>query len=450
VAVELHTGPIDFQGGPAVQTIIRDVTERKRADETLRQVLADTQRRCAEVSALMTCTRAVLECRDLVSAARAVFTACRELLGAPAGYVALLTPDGANNDVLLLEAGGLSCTVDPSLPMPVRGLRAEVYRTGQVVYENDFAHSPWAPLLPLGHVRLENVLFAPLVIDGRPVGLLGLGNKPSGFTDHDAALAVTFSELVAIALRNNRTLESLRELNAALEKKVAERTAELEHRARQLQKLTLELSQAHEREHRRVAEILHEDLQQQIAGAKFQLNLLSGQAQDDSSRQWTAARINQILKDAIGMSRSLSHELSPAVYYGNDLGEALDWLGEQIQAKHGMAVHVEVSGDGTLQSEALTVFLFRAARELLSNSVRHAGVHDTAIRLRRLGPYVGLRVSDRGRGFDPRELKETSGIGLLSIRERADLLGGRLKIASAKGRGTRVRIVVPDSFDGGG
>ena len=329
--------------------------------------------------------------------------------------------------------------------MPVRGLRAEAYRTGQVVYENDFAHSGWAEPLPPGHVRLENVLFAPLVIDGRAVGVLGLGNKPGGFTDQDATLAVTFGELVAIALRNSRTLESLRELNAALERKVAERTAELEHRARQLQKLTFELSQAQEREGKRVAEILHEDLQQQIAGAKFQLNLLSSRSQDDPSRQLTAAQINQILKDAIGMSRSLSHELSPAVFYGNDLAEALGWLGEQVETKHGVAVYVKVSGEGTLQSEVLTVFLFRAARELLSNAVRHAGVHEAAIRLRRLGQYVGLRVSDQGCGFDAQELKETSGFGLLSIRERVELLGGRVKIASAKGRGTRVRIVVPDA-----
>ncbi len=242
--------------------------------------------------------------------------------------------------------------------------------------------------------------------------------------------------------------KALLELNAALERKVAERTAELEYRSRQLQKLTLELSQAHERERKRVAQILHEDLQQQIAGAKFQLNVLSGQTQDDPSRQWTAAQINQILKDAIGMSRSLSHELSPAVFYGNDLGEALAWLGEQMEASHGVAIRVEVSGEGTLQSEALTVFLFRAARELFTNAVRHAGVREVAIRLRRMRRYVGLRVSDEGCGFDPRELKETPGIGLLSIRERVELLGGRVKIASAKGRGTKIRIVVPDGSDG--
>jgi two-component system CheB/CheR fusion protein len=261
--------------------------------------------------------------------------------------------------------------------------------------------------------------------------------------DFEGARAI--QTIIRDMTERRRAETALRELNAALERKVAERTAELEHRARQLQKLTLELSQAQERESKRVAEILHEDLQQRIAGAKFQVDLLRSRSQDDPSRQLTAAQINQILKDAIGMSRSLSHELSPAVFYDNDLGEALGWLGEHTEAKHGVTVQVEVSGEGILHSEVLTVFLFRAARELLSNVVRHAGIHEAAIRLRRVGQYVALRVSDQGCGFDPRKLRETSGFGLLSIRERVELLGGRVKIVSAKGRGTKVQIVVPDT-----
>jgi PAS domain S-box-containing protein len=421
-----------------------DITGRKRAEEELRRVLQDTQRRCAEISALMTCTRAIAECRDLLSTTRTVFDACRELLGAPAGYVALLTPDGENNDVLFLEAGGLCCTVDPSLPMPVRGLRGEVYRTGQVMYENDFARSRWAKLLPPGHVRLENVLFAPLVMDGRVVGLLGLGNKRGGFTDQDAALAATFGELVAIALRNSRTLDSLRELNTTLESKVAQRTAELERRTRQLQKLTLELSEAEERERRRVAVVLHEDLQQQIAGAKFHLGLLNGRGQHES-RQDVVQRIDEMLKEAMEKSRRLSYDLSPAVLHMNDLAEVLLWLAKQVWARHGLTVHVEVRGEAILQSESLTIFLFRAAQEVLSNVVKHAQINEATIRLRRMGQHVRLCISDTGRGFDPEGLKDSNGFGLLGIRERVELLGGRMKIRSFRDRGTAVRIVVPEA-----
>ena len=447
IPVEFHTTPLDSQGVRAILTIIRDITERKCTEEKLRQALLATEGRCAEISALMGSTRAVLEYRDLVPAARQVFSACRELLGAPAGYVAVLTLDGENNDVLFLESGGLSCTVDPSLPMPVRGLRAEVYRTGRVIYDNDFADSSWAELLPPGHVRLENVLFAPMVIDGRTIGLLGLGNKPGGFTDHDATLAATFGELIAIALRNSRTLESLRELNATLESKVAARTAELAQRAKQLQKLTLELSQAEERERRRVAVILHEDVQQQIAGAKFHLNLVRNRARHDTSQQAMVDLVDEMLKEAIEKSRRLSHDLSPAVLHMNDLAEVLHWLARRMQTQHGLTVRVELSGREHLLSEALTLFLFRAAQELLFNVIKHAKVSEAAIRVRRRGRYLCLSVMDAGRGFDPRELKETPGFGLLSIRERVELLGGRMTIKSANGAGSRVHIVVPHAGD---
>ena len=75
--------------------------------------------------------------------------------------------------------------------------------------------------------------------------------------------------------------EALRKLNTTLESKVAQRTAELEHRARQLQKLTLELSQTEDRERRQLAEVLHDDLQQMLAAAKFHLGILSNRIQGD-------------------------------------------------------------------------------------------------------------------------------------------------------------------------
>jgi PAS domain S-box-containing protein len=291
--------------------------------------------------------------------------------------------------------------------------------------------------LPVREARLRR-------LDGRDLAV-EFRTAPVDF--QGAAAAQT---IIRDITERKRAEETLRELNATLERKVVQRTAELEHRTRQLQRLTLELTQAQERERKHVAEILHENLQQQIAGAKFQLNLLNSQPRDDVSRHMTAARINQILNDAIGMSRSLSHELSPALFYGNDLGEALDWLAGEAEDRHGLTVRVHVSGAATLQSETLTVFLFRAAREMLSNVARHAGVHEAAVRLRRTGRYVGLCVSDRGCGFDLPDLQETVGFGLLSIRERVELLGGRTKIESVKGHGTRVRIVVPDARENEG
>ena len=193
-----------------------------------------------------------------------------------------------------------------------------------------------------------------------------------------------------------------------------------------------------------MAEILHDDLQQILAAAKFHLSLLRNRVKYDPSLQALAAQIDQMLKDAIEKSRSLSHELSPAVLHHGDFAETLGWLAKQMQAKHGLVVHVHANGPGSWQSDALKAFLYKAAQELLFNVVKHARVKEARIRVRRRGPCVCLSVSDRGRGFDPQGLREAAGFGLLSIRERIELLGGRMKIKSAPGKGSTFFIVVPD------
>ena len=169
----------------------------------------ESKRRQAEVEALLEAGRAVLKYRDFEDAARIIFDRCKALIGAAAGYIALLSPEGDENEVLFLDAGGIPCTVDPTLPMPIRGLRADVYRTGQAAYENDFAGSQWAELMPEGHATLDNVLFAPLAVEGAVLGLLGIANKAGGFSEDDARLATAFGELAAVALNNSRTLEAL-------------------------------------------------------------------------------------------------------------------------------------------------------------------------------------------------------------------------------------------------
>jgi len=188
--------------------IIENATYKKTKD-SLNSALEELHQRNRETSALLQGSQAILMHKEFKLAARAIFDACKNLLGATGGYVALLSKEGTENEVLFLESGGRACTVDPTLPMPIRGLRGEVYRTGKATYHNGFAESKWVKFMPAGHVYLDNVLFAPLMLEGKVLGLLGLANKPGGFTENDAEMATAFGKLAAIALLNSQVLESL-------------------------------------------------------------------------------------------------------------------------------------------------------------------------------------------------------------------------------------------------
>ena len=166
-----------------------------------------------EYQTLTKSARAILMQQKFEESAREIFSFCKIVTGATSGYVALLSPDGSENEVLFLDSGGLMCTVDENLPMPIRGLRETAYRSLKGVYHNSFADSHWVKFLPEGHMQLDNVMFAPLIIDQQVVGLIGLANKKGGFTQRDVDFASSLGDIAAIALRNSRNFEAVQYLS---------------------------------------------------------------------------------------------------------------------------------------------------------------------------------------------------------------------------------------------
>jgi signal transduction histidine kinase/ActR/RegA family two-component response regulator len=217
----------------------------------------------------------------------------------------------------------------------------------------------------------------------------------------------------------------------------------LEHRVRQFQKLTLEQSKSEDRERHRLSEILHDDLQQVLVAAKFHLAKLGIHIPDSSSKA-IAAQIESILGDAIQKSRTLSQELSPTVLHRANFAEILRWLAGQIQAMHGLELELEISRELQIESSALRWFLYKAINELLLNIAKHARTSRARIRARRIRKHICVSVLDQGRGLDTSELDEGAGLGLTGIGERLELLGGRLAIRSAGGKGRSFRIVIPE------
>ncbi|MFP4138945.1 MAG: PAS domain S-box protein [Phycisphaerae bacterium] len=264
--------------------------------------------------------------------------------------------------------------------------------------------------------------------------------------ERTAELRRTVREMETAVARQELAEQVLRERNEAL----FELNRELETRADQLQSLTLQCSLAEDRERHRLSEILHDELQQMLVAAQFQLDALAPQASVKHSVARGFEEISSILSQAIAQTRDLSHQLHPVVLHQRGLIAALEWLAEDMQERHSLEIDLSLAEDAAPRCEQLTSFLFKAARELLFNVVKHSGVRQASLSLCRQGDYVELQVSDNGDGFDPPEIElggNGSGLGLLSIRERAEFLGGTVHVESIKGDGSRFTLRLPREED---
>ena len=275
---------------------------------------------------------------------------------------------------------------------------------------------------------------------GRVIGTLSFGSrtKPK-FAEDELALMKAVTDHVAIAMDRVRFL-------ASLEQRVAERTAEAERRAGQLRALAADMTLAEQRERRRLAQVLHDHLQQILVAAKMRVSLAGRKVEDPALAQ-SLRHISELLDQSIAESRSLTVELSPPVLYDRGLGGGLEWLARHFQERHQLQVFVDADAEAEPAEEASKVLLFQAAREMLFNTVKHAHAQAVQIRLtRRNGDCLHLLVSDDGQGFDASATNQGStlgGFGLFSIRERLAVVGGSLEIVSAPGQGTQMVIELP-------
>jgi PAS domain S-box-containing protein len=162
----------------------------------------------------------------------------------------------------------------------------------------------------------------------------------------------------------------LRQLNENLEKIVAERTGLAESRSRQLQNLAVQLIETEENERQRIAQLLHDDMQQLLASAKLQLE----NARANLPGNPLLEKVQDILKESIVKSRRLSHELSPAVLHHSGLVAGLEWLFIQMSKQFGLTVHFKNQVKERFDDTPLNIFLFRSVQELLFNIVKYADV----------------------------------------------------------------------------
>lgn len=221
--------------------------------------------------------------------------------------------------------------------------------------------------------------------------------------------------------------------------------AQLERRANQLARLSSELTLAEQRERRRLSEILHDHLQQLLVGAKIHSEVLSASVGPEKKK--IAEEVLNLINQSLQTSRSLTAELSPPILKQGSLSAALQWISLWRKENQGFTVEFEPDPSIDPEKEDITILLFQSVRELLFNTVKHAGVKSARVAMSHNGENLRMDVIDEGSGFDPETIwdkaKEGTGFGLFSIRERMELMGGSLQIESSPGKGTTVSLFAP-------
>lgn len=217
-----------------------------------------------------------------------------------------------------------------------------------------------------------------------------------------------------------------------------------EARAVALRSLASQLTLSEERQRREMAQGLHDHLQQLLLATRMKVGSLRRAPAADHP---LLDEVDQLLRESIDYTRTLTAELSPPVLYELGLRPALEWLAVQFRQRYQLNVMVE--GDEGLEpaSEDLRVLLFQATRELLFNIVKHARTDRATVTLVRQGPMLTLTIADEGAGFDAQALRRqrpaSGGFGLFSIQQRLTGLGGRFECHSQPGKGTRMVMAAP-------
>jgi signal transduction histidine kinase len=264
---------------------------------------------------------------------------------------------------------------------------------------------------------VRSALYVPLVVQAHPIGVVVAHDKlgaTSSFTDDDVRLAESLASRAAIAV----------DLSRRVSRDSVRRVVE-----------------AQEEERARLARELHDETGQALTSILLGLRALEDRVDTDEGRT-AASELRALVVSTLQDVRRLAVELRPAALDDFGLVPALERLRDTVSEQSALSVDVQSSlGEHRLPSEIETM-LYRAVQEALTNVLKHAEASRVTVRLTRGDKSVVLVVHDDGKGFDPLAARQ-DGLGLVGMRERVALLGGRFAVESSVGAGTMLRAEIP-------
>ncbi len=394
--------------------------------------------------------------RDVQAVLNTALRHCLALTESRFGFIGLTTLDGSAMDVAAIE--GFHPTAEFYEHFHLIPLRPSLF--ARVVLENRPLRSADALTdsarigQPPGHPHVRAFLGVPLLVRDKPIGIIGVANRPTPYSDDHEQLLVTYAAQVAIVIHNTQLYEELTTAKDKLEFKIEQRTQELQaakealtQKAEQLQRLLNETVGVQERERQRIAQDMHDGLDQLVIGAKLELKSARERlsADDRSAAEFSLLRVKDVLDRMERDLKQIIYDLRPPTLDALGLAPSLRRYAERFRQYLGITCDVRIEGEPYRLSADKEIGIYRIMQESLQNVSAHALAAHVEVVLTFSAEAVSLIVADDGQGFDHLAVQKNyvGHLGLMGMQERAQSLGGQLAIQSLPGFGTQVTLVVP-------
>jgi signal transduction histidine kinase len=358
--------------------------------------------------------------------------------GVPAAVIGIALPEDGRTVLRYVAAAGERGERLRGHTVPVGGSKVgAALLARRVVRVDDLQADPDA-YAPTGRVAgVRSLLIIPIVRRFEAVGVIVAGDRMTSEVQaaDDERILQAYATRTILVLELAQALSAERDRADAVERLVA---SEIRDAARR--ETLRRVVEAQERERRRLAIELHDETGQSLAAVLMGLRRLE-ESSDPAAVKATVEELRATVVNAVQELRALAVELRPKALDDFGLAAALERLVDTYSRRTGLTVDSHLGGLESRLPEPVESALYRIAQEALTNIAKHAGASTVSVVTRRDGARLTMIVEDNGTGFEASTPGE--GLGLVSMRERAELLGGSLQVESSAGHGTTLVVEVP-------